>query len=116
MSNKHISRRGKSSSTQKIWRTHIAAWQKSGLSRAEYCRQNNLSSHALGYWHKKDKKPDQAGMILVPVPLVGNNKVKEPQAWSSELKVEVGARFKVEVSDGFTPATLARLITTLEAC
>ena len=64
MSKKNISRRGKSSNTQKIWRSHISAWQKSGLSRAKYCRQNNLSSHALGYWHKKYRDPGQVEMTL----------------------------------------------------
>jgi hypothetical protein len=118
MSKKNISRRGKSSNTQKIWRTHVGAWQKSGLSRAEYCRQNNLSPHALGYWHKKYKKSDPVGMTLVPVPIGGNYKheVKELQTRSAELKIEIGNRFKIGVPDGFTAATLARLITTLEAC
>ena len=116
MSKKQISRRGKSSSAQKIWRTHIAAWQKSGLRRAEYCRQNNISSHALGYWYKKFEKPGQVGMTLVPVPLAVKLKVMEPQVWSSELKIEVGGRFKIEVADGFTSATLVQLITTLETC
>lgn len=111
MRKKSVSRRGKSSSTQKIWRTHVNAWQKSGLSRAEYCRQNNLSHHALGYWHKKS---GQVGMTLVPVPL--SVKVSEPQDYIPALKVEIGNRFKVEVADGFTPATLTRLIATLEAC
>lgn len=116
MHKKPVSRRGKNSRTQKIWRTHIDAWQKSGLSRAEYCRQNNLSPHALGYWHKKYEKSGQVGMTLVPVPLTGKLKVMEPLAWHSTLKVEIGNGFKVEVADGFTPATLTRLVATLEAC
>jgi hypothetical protein len=118
MSKKNISRRGKSSNTQKIWRSHIGAWEKSGLSRAEYCRQNILSPHALGYWHKKYNKPNSAGMTLVPVPIAGKqlHEVKEPQTRSAELKVEISNRFKIVVPDGFTAATLARLITTLEAC
>ena len=35
------------------WRVHLDAQSNSGLSRAEYCRQHDLSYHAFGYWRRK---------------------------------------------------------------
>jgi hypothetical protein len=29
------------------WENYLKAWEKSGLSKAEYCRQKNISYHAL---------------------------------------------------------------------
>ena len=104
------------SRNQKIWCAHVDAWLKSGLSRAEYCRQHNLSHHQLRYWQKKYEQSSSAGVTFVPVPLVRAVKNNRPLEWKSALKVEVSDRFKIEVSDEFSPAILARLIITLESC
>lgn len=110
-------KRQKNSSNKKFWHTHVDAYEKSGLSRAEYCRQHDLSHHALRYWQKKDAKPGSAAnMTLVPVPLervIQNGTVRE---WRSTLRLEVGNRFRIEVADEFSPVVLTRLIATLEGC
>ena len=104
------------SRNQKIWRAHVDACRESGLSRAEYCRQQNLSHHTLRYWQKKYEQSGSTGVTFVPVPLARTVKGNRPREWKSALKVEVSDRFKIEVADEFSPAILARLITTLENC
>ncbi|WP_319549680.1 IS66 family insertion sequence element accessory protein TnpA [Desulfogranum marinum] len=42
----------------RFWIAHVEAQAKSGLNRAEYCRQHKLSYHALTYWQKKQRRPD----------------------------------------------------------
>ena len=116
MQNEPTIRQRTSPSVRKIWRAHIAAWQKSGLTRAEYCRQHNLSHHSLRYWQKKDEQPSQAALTFVPVSLAISSKRVNPRECISSLKVEVGNRFRVEVTNDFSSATLIRLITTLESC
>ncbi len=32
---------------QRRWQAHVNALEKSGLNRTEYCKQHNLSYHAL---------------------------------------------------------------------
>jgi len=32
------------------WQKHISQWSGSGLTQAEYCRQNNLSAAAFHWW------------------------------------------------------------------
>ena len=104
------------SGNQKFWLAHVNACQKSGLSRAEYCRQHNLSHHQLRYWHQKHEQSGQSETIFAPVPLARALTSYKHREWESALRVEVGGRFKVEVADDFSPLILAQLINTLEGC
>jgi len=102
-----------SANKEKIWKAHIRAFSRSGLSRREYCRQHNLSYHAFYYWKKKLFSRAGSGPDLVAVSL--RTPVEEISS-NSLLKVEVGRRFKVEIREGFSSQTLARVISTLEGC
>ena len=98
----------------KIWQAHLRALQKSGLTRAEYCRQHNLSYHALTYWKKKADLQKKAATHFVSVPAV---RIKQGvNNHTAALKIDLDARLKIEVYDGFTPATLSRIISTLQGC
>jgi hypothetical protein len=41
------------SEDENFWRHHIAACSESPVSRASYCKQNNVDYHRLGYWTRK---------------------------------------------------------------
>jgi len=99
---------------KKIWGAHLQAWRKSGLSGMEYCRQHNLSYHGFNYWKKKYHHPAQEP-CLVPVPATRGLPIEESSRESSVLKIEVGSRFKIEINDGFSPKTLTKVLSTLEA-
>ncbi|MDP1993359.1 MAG: hypothetical protein Q8K00_20260 [Syntrophales bacterium] len=108
----------KSFAGRRIWEAHIQAWEKSGLTAADYCRRHNLSYDAFHYWKKKITRTASAkGISLVPVPArmieQGQQVTTVP---GSALKVEVGGRFKIEVHGGFCPQTLIRVIAILEGC
>ncbi len=49
------------------WQAHVKTLKQSGLELAEYCRQHNLSYHALSYWHRKLSGPGSSKATLVPV-------------------------------------------------
>src|SRR3989339_16603 len=51
------------------WQAHLAAQAKSGLSRAEYCRRQQISYHAFTYWRKRLSKPSGNDITLVPITL-----------------------------------------------
>ena len=103
---------------RKFWKAHVRSWRKSGLSRAEYCRQHDLSYHALRYWLRRLDQQTPTGISLVPVPVEKTHHLLERgnNHNSLTLKLEVGQGFKIEVSDGFSPVTLKRLISTLADC
>jgi len=52
------------------WKNHIEAWQSSGLSQAEYCRQHGLNANTFSgrlSHHRSQEKPRQSGLIPVQV-------------------------------------------------
>ena len=106
---------GRPTSNSRIWLAHLNSWRQSGLTRAEYCRQQDLSYHALNYWKKKTDRQQKAACHFVPVPAI-----RIAQAVSHDrtatLKVDLGRNLKIEVHDGFTPATLFQVVQTLRGC
>lgn len=107
---------------RRFWHAHVRAWARSGLSQSEYCRRRGLSRSLFGYW-KKRLRPEDAAREAASVQLVAvEPRVVEAAvgAVSRErgpavLAVRVGDRYRVEVGDGFSPATLVRLVRTIES-
>lgn len=96
------------------WQAHITAQKQSGLSRAEYCRQHQLSYHAASYWYRRLSKPTNQETTLVPVALASSIKINSAPTARSVLKVILPNKIAVEVDDGFSPTTLTKLLVTLE--
>ena len=63
--------RGRRDDRWTIWREHVAAWKKSGLSQAEFCRQHLLDKQHFSLWKRKierDKAGD-SGSKLIELPV-----------------------------------------------
>ena len=95
-----------------FWRAHIRAWARSGLSIKEYCRRQNISHHAFGYWKKKLLKNgggEAAGVTAIEVARVncgtGNG---------YEMRVRLRSGHEIEVRRGFSGDDLSRLIQVVE--
>ena len=86
------------------WQRHIRTQQESGLSRAKYCRQQNLSYHALTYWQKKLGKPSPASTALVPVPV---EKILRPLVTSqgAGVKIILDNTIAIEITEQFSRLT-----------
>ena len=108
------SRQNKQIRVQRHWQAHVTALKKSGLSRAEYCRQHQLSYHAATYWQRKLSKPVNKGTTLVPVTFTADTLKNPVSAVEAALKVVLPNKIAIEVSDNFSPVTLIRLLATLE--
>ena len=52
---------------RKFWEDHVEAWQHSGLTQAEYCRQNNLKNHRWWYWRKRISCSAETDVTFVPL-------------------------------------------------
>jgi len=98
------------------WKAHVNAFEKSGLSRAEYCRQHELSYHALIYWQRKlSTRQNSKEITLVPVSLGHNIGLHSVPPERAALKVILPDKISIEVGDNFSQATLTRLLVTLES-
>ena len=93
------------------WQAHFNAAAKSGLNRAEYCRQHNLSYHSMGYWHRKLSR-EKCHQTFVPVKMaiIQNGGQEEKPG----LRVILPGKASIAVEDNFSPATLTKLLTVLE--
>ena len=93
-----------------FWADHIKRWEGSGLSQIDYCRANNLSRHHFTYWKCKNNKKNNPVKFIPVVPK------SSPPSLSNNvepLKVQIGDRYRIEVGEGFSEKTLARLINAL---
>ena len=98
----------------KFWRVHIEAWQKSGLTQSEFCRQRQLSRDAFTYWKKRlpPKQKAEPAVNLVPIPF--RLPVPELAAkLSAPLCLVMGERYRLEIVADFDPALLEKVVLTL---
>ena len=96
------------------WRQHVEAWLESGLSQADYCRQQCLNHKTFSVWTRRvqiDLSVDKdAPLDLLPVQLEPSALVASPQA-SVMLRLAHGAQ--LELSTTVSPHWLAELLRCL---
>lgn len=97
----------------RYWQAHIKALSESGLSRAEYCRQQKLSYHALIYWQRKFSPKVKQSLTLVPVAFPSAAARSDSQSGDAGLKILLPGQIAIAVADHFSPATLVRLLKLL---
>jgi len=97
----------------RFWLAHAAAQVNSGLSRAEYCRQHQLSYHTLTYWQKKSPKTnDKSEGALVAVPASALKKA-QPRT-ERQMRVVLPNNIIIELSNTFSAAALSELLNVVE--
>ena len=93
------------------WKQHIASWQETGLTQAEYCRQHNLKHHQLVYWKKRFLKTETE-VSFVPLKLEELLAIPaRPE--SASLSLVINNHFKIEIRAGFDAQLLRQLIFAL---
>ncbi len=104
------------SNSRRYWRAHVQALEKSGLSRAEYCRQHQLSYHALTYWLGKLRRPGTATPVLVPVPADRGVPGIRPLTGgaASGVSIRLDNRITIEVDRQFSPDVLSQVMAVME--
>jgi len=95
-----------------FWHAHVKAMKHSGLSRAEYCRQHELSYHAMTYWSRKIQRPNRTpNSTLVPVPM---HQVQQLTVARQPLRLHLAGQRYIEINEHFSEHTLKRLLALLE--
>jgi len=97
---------------QHYWQAHVTAQQKSGLTRAEYCRRHGLSYHALTYWRTKLSGASRQQAQLVPVPV--EKFLRGRSGSSSGVRIVLDDRIAIEVTEQFSPEVLGQVLSMLE--
>lgn len=98
-----------------FYQRHLANWKDTGLSQAEYCRQNGLIRHRFGYWKRKlFKEAGQVEFAVLPVSLPEQSTPFIQDNISSRLRLMVGSRFSLEIPDQFCQDTLTKVLQILQ--
>jgi hypothetical protein len=89
------------------WKTHINAWQSSGLSQAAYCRQHQLTystfSARLCEFRAQAKSTPSAPPVLLPI------QVQPPLSPEASLILHHAKGHRLELPTGVSAAWLAEL-------
>jgi hypothetical protein len=88
---------------RQYWQAHSDGYTKSGQTRTAYCKQNNLNIQTFAYWRRRIKA-DSGPVKLVQLPAT--------MIMTRSLRVEVNG-YGIEVSEGFSPASLAAVVRVL---
>jgi len=96
-----------------FWRAHIRAWEKSGLTQNEYCRQNKLRPNQLTYWKTKFTKEKSDQVRFVPVPVNINQVQSQLDNSDSGLSVHIGT-LQVRINNNFNSSSLVKVVDLLQ--
>jgi hypothetical protein len=86
-------------STQE-WSAKIAAWRRSGMSIAAWCRENSESYYRFLYWRKRVAAPDPGSFLELTLP-------------AAPISLECNGVL-VHVSKGFDPGLLDGILLVLK--
>lgn len=96
---------------RKFWQAHIAAWQHSGLSKGEYCRQHGLVLKQMWYWLRRHRREAMSEAVtLVPVQLNSADTASPHGAQSSRLVLQNGSGWQLLLPSSVAPEWLAGLL------
>ena len=97
------------SSKREQWAKRMRAWERSGQSRAAFCRTHRLNLHTFDYWRRVLGATSTA---LVPVMV----EARTSQAASAAIEVVLPHGVCVRAPAGCDVAQLAALVSALRAC
>ncbi len=94
-----------------LWQYHLDAWALTGLSQAEYCRQNDLKVNRFTYWkHRLHKGNSPVEFVQI------HERSTDPLFVPDDrkpLRLTVASRFTIEITDNFSENTLEKLLLVL---
>lgn len=105
-----------------FWKNHIHVWNKSGLSQSEYARKHQISVKTFGY-HKRrhfnhaviQSAPDSKPLIPVSIAEESVSKKQAPaETTETGISLISPGGFRIELTAGFDPVALKRVLNTLE--
>jgi len=72
----------------------VEQWQQSGLSQNQFCTENGIRLHTLGYWIKKHKQ-NQMGHEGFATLSLGSERANQPRL--PKIEIELAGGFIVRI-------------------
>lgn len=109
-----------SPATRAYWREQVAAWRRSGLSRAAYCRREAVSASSLGHWVRRLAREqidgDAVPVIVAVSPRQLAPGLRDASSEFAPLRLRVSERFRVDIAGDFPAPALRKLLHVLLDC
>jgi len=102
----------RSGKSREYWRGEVQQWQNSGLTQKEYSKREGLSLERFGTWKRRFDREGQSGsgaLVAVPSGIVSSALRERHQS----LGLVVSERYRVEIPDTFSSATLEQVLQVL---
>jgi len=104
---------------ERVWRRHVAAWRRSGLSVRDYCSAAGLAEANFYAWRRtlsereqqKRCRPPAALPAFVPVEVVSD---EATSTWRGSVEVVLGNGQVLRVGADFDAQVVRRLLALLE--
>lgn len=106
-------------SKKQYWNTHIEGWKKSGLSQEQYCKQQDLSYAAFGYWRSRLLKESQnTYKEIEPQPsfkqaIIKSSTEASTRSAASVIKIVMPNQMKVELPTDLNQIALTTVFQAL---
>lgn len=103
-----------SKSKKEFWFHHIERFSHSGLSQKRYCQENGLALSTFSYWKRKLAKRRATQQKFYPLTLQAPP-VTSSAGKGSGLSLYLGNdKYRIELSEEFSPGCLTKLISVLQ--
>lgn len=96
----------------KFWKKHIDAWNSSGLSQIDYCRQKNLSRTRFTYWKLKFEKQNLPQTFIEVSPKTVQHAL--PVKSINSITIRSASGFSVDVPQHFSSESLKQILSVLK--
>jgi hypothetical protein len=122
----------------RYWQRLVAAWEKGGLSQAEFCRRRKVSAGSFAWWKRRltgaakqtrrrvgrnaggPQRGKHAGFVEVALPkttfAVGSTPMPALAVGRSGYEIALSSGRVIRLPQNFDPAVVAQLVTALESC
>lgn len=97
---------------REYWSGEVQQWLGSGATQKEYCKQKGISRERFGAWKRRlerEGQNDRGAIVAIPSETVSSALL----AMRPTLGLVVKERYRVEIPDSFSPATLEAVLQVL---
>ncbi|QVK16922.1 IS66 family insertion sequence element accessory protein TnpB [Mycoplasmatota bacterium] len=93
------------------WKERIEEYQKSGLSKSKWCRENGYKLHQLLYWIKKNNQNENQAQEINWIPIPVNHEMVEMNEEKC-ITIKIG-KCNIKVEPGFNGNHLKDVVKVL---
>lgn len=97
---------------REYWSGHVQRWRGSSLLQKEYCSREEISLERFGAWKRRLEREAQSrtgSLVAIPSGIVSSALL----TIRPTLGLVVNERYRVEIPDRFSPATLESVLQVL---